>query len=193
MALLIGSLGVTAGILWDLWPLLGAASVLRARGPIARTVAHEPPGQRRLRLILPDAEGGAARERDVDIPRRPLLRAEVQAALAALQREAALPAGLEVRHAFLDAFGILYVDFGPGFAAWLAAAPAEAARGLRAALATLAASFEGVARVQFLAEGHEVRAAAAGLDLQRPLLPAPDAGDAEGPPTAEAGPGPAPR
>lgn len=194
LVLLVGSLGITAGILWDLSPLLGAASVLRARGPIARTAADESPAQRRLRLIFPDAQGAGVRERDVDVPRRPLLRAEVQAAVAALQREAAaMPDGLEVRHAFLDAFGILYVDFGPGFAAWVARDPAEAARGLRAALATLAASFDGVARVQFLAEGHEVSAAAAGLDLQRPLLPEPPAADAEVTPAPEAGREPAPR
>jgi hypothetical protein len=188
--LLIGSLGITAGLLWEFWPLLGAASVLRARGPIARTTAAEPPPQRRLHLVLPGAQDGAAREREVDVPRRPLLRSEVQGAVAALQREAALPAGLEVRHAFLDAFGILYVDFGAGFGEWLAANPAEAARGLQAAVATLATSFEGVSRVQFLAEGQAVRGTAGGLELERPVLPARDSGAAAVPLAGEDGAAP---
>ncbi len=195
LLVLVASLAVSGGILWDVWPAVRDAAVLRASGPVEeRAAPARPPGSRRIRLMLPEGAEGALRERRAEVEDRPLLREDVQLALAALQREAkaSLP-GLEVRRAFLDAFGILYVDLDAGAGAWLAEGRPAVPGALRAVVGTLAASFDGVRRVQLLVEGREVSAWAGGLDLRRPLpLPGEEPSAAEGgaPAALPAAPGP---
>jgi hypothetical protein len=120
--------------------------------------------------MLPPGPDGRSIERDATIPRHPFLREDVRALMAVLSRESGLlPAGVEVRHAFRDAFGILYVDVGAGLQQWASEAPAAAETAIQSVVATLIASLEGVKRVQFLVEAQEWRSTVGTLELKRPL------------------------
>jgi hypothetical protein len=176
LGLLIAGLSVTAAMGWNLWPRppdpLSVGSRPVTAQPAARPVAGE---RRRIRLFYPQESGEGLKEEEREIARRPTLPEEVRAVLQELTRgnvpgtRPPLPPGIEVRQVFLDALGIVYLDFSRGMQAVTAAPGAQAELAVSAILTTLITSFSEVKRVRFLVEGQELTGAAGGLDLRRPL------------------------
>jgi len=176
LALLAISLGLTAAIAWQLLPAAIDLPTLRLRPPSPQpaspAVAIE---RRRVRLFFPQGTGEALKEVEREIPRRPVLAEEVRAVLRELANgepggRPAIPPATEVRQVFLDAFGILYLDFNEKIQA-VAAADAEPELAISAVVNSLAASFSEVKRVQFLVEGKEMAGMAGRWDLRRPISP----------------------
>jgi hypothetical protein len=177
LALLVISLGLTAAIAWQLVPAAIDLPTLRLRSPSPQpapsAVAIE---RRRVRLFFPQGAGEALKEVEREIPRRPVLAEEVRAVLRQLAngepggRPAIPPAG-EVRQVFLDAFGILYLDFNKEIQAVAEAPGEEPELAISAVVNSLAASFSEVKRVQFLVEGKEMAGMAGRWDLRRPVSP----------------------
>ena len=177
LALLVISLGLTAAIAWQLVPAAIDLPTLRLHSPSPQpapsAVAIE---RRRVRLFFPRGAGEALKEVEREIPRRPVLAEEVRAVLRQLAngepggRPAIPPAG-EVRQVFLDAFGILYLDFNKEIQAVAEAPGEEPELAISAVVNSLAASFSEVKRVQFLVEGKEMAGMAGRWDLRRPVSP----------------------
>ena len=82
-----------------------------------------------------------------------------------------VPPGTEVRQVFLDAFGILYLDFSKGFQAVVTAPDPQPDLAISAIVNTLTTSFSEIKRVQFLVEGQELTLTAGGWNLHGPLRP----------------------
>jgi hypothetical protein len=132
--------------------------------------------RRRVRLFFPQGTGEALKEVEREIPRRPVLAEEVRAVLRELTNgepggRPPIPPAAEVRQVFLDAFGILYLDFNKEIQAVAEAPGEEPELAISAAVNSLAASFSEVKRVQFLVEGKEMASMAGRWDLRRPISP----------------------
>jgi hypothetical protein len=177
LALLVISLGLTAAIAWQLLPPAADLPTLRLRSPSPQpaptTVATE---RRRVRLFFPQGTGEALKEVEREIPRRPGLAEEVRAVLRELANgepgsRPAIPPATEVRQVFLDAFGILYLDFNKEIQAVAEAPDEEPELAISAVVNSLAANFSEVKRVQFLVEGREMAGMAGRWDLRRPVNP----------------------
>jgi hypothetical protein len=177
LALLVISLGLTAAIAWQLVPAATDLPTLRLRSPSPQAaptrVATE---RRRVRLFFPQGTGEALKEVEREIPRRPGLAEEVRAVLRELANgepggRPAIPPATEVRQVFLDAFGILYLDFNKEIQAVPEAPGEEPELAISAVVNSLAASFSEVKRVQFLVEGKEMAGMAGRWDLRRPVSP----------------------
>lgn len=178
LSLLVGSLAVTGAIAWHAWPRLPDQLTMRSR-PVAVQRAAQPPAaeRQRIRLFFPQESGQALKEVEREIPRRPTLEEQVRTVLRELAvggvpgSRAPLPPGIEVRQVFLDAFGIMYLDFGKGLLSVITAAGAQPEPVVSAIVTTLASAFSEIKRVQFLVEGQELTLVAGGLDLRRPMGP----------------------
>ncbi len=177
LVLLIVSSGVTAAIAWQIVPAAIDLPSLRShpRSPQStpRSVTVE---QRRVRLFFPQETGETLKELEREIPHRPSLAEAMRAVLRELASgapggRAPLPPATEVRQVFLDAFGILYLDFSKEILAVTAAPGAERELAISAIVNSLTASFSEVKRVQFLVEGKEVAGMAGGWDLRHPVSP----------------------
>lgn len=177
LGLLIVSLGVTAAIAWQILPTAFDLPTVRSRPPspqsTPRPVAVE---RRRVRLFFPQETGETLKELEREIPHRPILAEEVRAVLRELTNGPSgvrppVPPATEVRQVFLDAFGILYLDFSKEIQAVAAAPGAEPELAISAIVNSLTASFSEVKRVQFLVGGKEMAGMAGGWDLRRPLSP----------------------
>jgi len=175
--LLLVSLGVIGGIAWDLWPPSAGMLAARSRAPGVSPPAPPPVEERRhVRLFLVHAGNGALVEQVREIPRRAKWAEDLQVVLRELAKagegelRSPLPQGFEVRQAFLDAFGILYLDGGKAVHA-LASGPTGSDLPISAIVLTLTSTFGEIKRVQFLSEGQELAAMAGGVDLRRPISP----------------------
>jgi hypothetical protein len=177
LALLVISLGLTAAIAWHLLPAAIDLPTLwlpsPSPPPAPSAVATE---RRRVRLFFPQGTGEALKEVEREIPRRSILAEEVGAVLRELAKaepggRPAIPPAVEVRQVFLDAFGILYLDFNKEIQAVAEVPGEESELAISAVVNSLAANFSGVKRVQFLAEGKEMAGMAGGWDLRRPVSP----------------------
>lgn len=190
--LLLTSLGVLGGIAWDLRyfsSMLGFRSPSKLAAP--RPVSAPPPTEeRRVRLFFPETASRLFREVERTIPRRGTLATEVRTILGELSTGEAhgeppsVPPAVQVRHIFLDSFGILYLDFSKDFQAVLARSHPQPELAVAAIVNTLTASFSEVERVQILLEGREVPVVVGALDLGHPLspyFPAPEAPAFEAP------------
>jgi len=175
-ALALASGGVIAGIAWEVWPRTLDLSRVRPRsqGSSTPVAAAE---RVRVRLFFPQETKVTLVEEERDVPRRPVLADSVRGVLGELARGGgvgtlpALPSDVEVRYVYLDAFGILYLDFGERMRAAVAGNTSRAELAVSAIVLTLTTNFSEVKRVQFLAEGHELTARVGSVDLRRPLQP----------------------
>lgn len=180
LLLLLASLALGGGILWDVGPGLLELN-LAPRRPAAPAAAGPAPGaqveRRRLRLFLPDPGTRRFRETEREIARGESLAEEVRTAIRALHRESPpgepplLSPQVRLRHLFLDSFGVLYLDLTGELQPALARPPAQAELAVASLVNSLTGSFAEVKRVQLLLEGREVVARAGDLDLSRPLSP----------------------
>ena len=82
-----------------------------------------------------------------------------------------LPPGVELRQVFLDAFGILYLDFDKKIQALAAGDAIRTDLATSSIVLTLTTNFSEVKRVQFLSEGEELTLLTGGVDLRKPLQP----------------------
>jgi hypothetical protein len=130
-----------------------------------------------VRLFFPHETNAILVEEERDVPRRPVLVDAVRDVLQELTRPASgarpvsLPFPAEIRQAFLDTFGILYLDFGKGFQTLVSGDPLRVDLAVSAIVLTLTTNFSDVKRVQFLVQGHELAAQVGTVDLRRPLQP----------------------
>lgn len=178
LVLLVVSLGLAGTIAWRMWPRLPEP---RSLGP--RQATPQPPPRPasserlRIRLFFPHESAETLKEQERDISRRATLAENVRAALHELSGGSQpgvrppLPAGTQVRQVFLDAFGILYLDFSKGVPAVVSGLGDQPELAISAIVTTLTTSFSEVKRVQFLAEGQEIPIVAGGVDLRRPIRP----------------------
>ncbi|HSB68617.1 MAG TPA: GerMN domain-containing protein [Candidatus Methylomirabilis sp.] len=176
--LLVASLGVIGAIAWTAWPRVLSFQELtsrRAAGPLP--VSPAPGEHRRIRLFFPQESGEVLKEQERELGLRGRLTEDVRAVLNALAAGGGpgvrppVPQGLEIRQAFLDGVGILYLDFGKGILAVIGAPSSGSALALSAIVTTLTTSFTEIKRVQFLSEGQELAEGIGGLDLRRPVAP----------------------
>ncbi len=175
LSLLIAALALSAVIVWQVrLPSLDLPKI-RSR-VLPNQAAGQPTGAegRRVRLFLPQGTGGTLMEVGREIPRRPTLTEDIRATLRELgggapgARPPVAP-GIEVRQVFLDAFGILYLDFSKGFYAAVTAPDPQPELSISALVTTLTTSFSEIKRVQFLIEGQEMPVVAGGYDLRGPI------------------------
>jgi hypothetical protein len=178
VSLLVSSLGVTGAIAWQVWPRLPEQLSVRSRPAAAQRPAQPPaPERQRIRLFFPQDSGEALKEQEREIPRKATLAEQVRAILSELAiggvpgSRPPLPPGIEIRQVFLDAFGILYLDFGKGLQSVITGPGAEPELLVSAIVTTLTSTFSEIKRVQFLIEGQELTLVAGGLDLRRPVGP----------------------
>jgi hypothetical protein len=176
-ALALVSGGITAAIAWEVWPRTLDLSMLRPRAQGYSASMPEPAEHVRMRLFLPHEATSTLGEEERDIPRRSVLAHSVRDVIAELARGGAagtvavLPAGLEVRQVYLDAFGILYLDFGERIRELVAGDANRAELAVSAIVLTFTTNFNEVKRVQLLSEGRELTARVGSVDLRRPLQP----------------------
>lgn len=177
LSLLIAALGLTVVIVWQTGPGLLDLPSLRPRSlPVPSAVRPTVDERRQIRLFFPQASGETLREVDREIAHRASLSEEVRAVLRELAAGApgvqgALSAGIEVRQVFLDAFGIVYLDFNKGFEEAITAPEPHPDRTISAIVTSLTTSFSEIKRVRFLVEGHEMTSAVGDWDLRRPVQP----------------------
>lgn len=177
LILLVVSGVVIAAIAWDVWPRTMDLSALRARPRGKQAPGPSAAETVRVRLFLPHDVRNLLMEEERTIVRRAALDEAVRAVLQELGRATragtapALSPATEIRHVFLDAFGILYLDVGGGVQALTAGEASRAALGISAVGLTLTTNFSDVKRVQFLADGKELVAQIGTLDLRHPLQP----------------------
>jgi len=168
---------VIVGIAWDVWPRTMDLSALRARPRGKQAPAPSAAETVRVRLFLPHDVRNLLIEEERSIVRHSARADAVRAVLQELARTTragtapALPPAAEIRHVFLDAFGILYLDVGGGVQALTAGEASRAALAISAIGLTLTTNFSEVKRVQFLADGKELVAQIGTMDLRRPLQP----------------------
>ncbi len=177
LSLLIAALGLTVVVVWQTGPGLLDLPSLRSRSlPVPSAVRPSADERRQVRLFFPQASGETLKEVDREIARRASLSEEVRAVLSELAVGApgvqgALPAGTELRQVFLDAFGILYLDFNKGFEEAITAPGPHPDRLISAIVTSLTTSFSEIRRVRFLVAGQEMTAAVGGWDLRRAVRP----------------------
>jgi hypothetical protein len=177
LGLLLGSGAVIAGIAWEVWPHSVDLSLVRALRPVSQTASPPTTERVRVRLFFPHTTKPTLAEEERDIPRRPVLADAVRAVLQELTRSAGegtvapFPPTAEVRHVFLDGFGILYLDCNQGIRALAAGDESRAALAVSAVVLSLTTNLSEVKRVQFLAEGRELSVQVGTTDLRRPLQP----------------------
>ncbi len=177
LSLLVVSLGVTAAIAWQFLPAVIDLPSVRSRPSSPQSTAQPVVAERRrVRLFFPQETGETLKEVEREIPHRPILAEEVRAVLRELANgqpggRPPIPPATEVRQVFLDAFGILYLDFNKEIQAVAVAPGAEPELAISAIVNSLTASFNEVKRVQFLVEGKEMAGVAGGWDLGRPVSP----------------------
>ncbi len=177
LALLVISLGLTAALAWQLLPTVIDLPTVRSRPPSPHSTRQPVVVERRrVRLFFPQEKGETLKEVEREIPHRPILAEQVRAVLRELANgqpggRPPIPPATEVRQVFLDAFGILYLDFTKEIQAVAAAPGAEPELAISAIVNSLTASFNEVKRVQFLVEGKEMAVVAGGWDLGRPVSP----------------------
>ena len=178
VALLAVSVGTIGAIGWEIWPWtagmpfarLGATGVTP---PSAPKTAEEM----RVRLFFPQEAKGILTEEEREIPQRPAFAERVRAVLVELiktkgvETRSPLPPGVELRQVFLDAFGILYLDFDKKIQALAAGDTIQTDLATSSIVLTLATNFSEVKRVQFLSEGEELLLLTGGVDLRKPLQP----------------------
>jgi sporulation and spore germination protein len=142
--------------------------------PQARPAVSEPLS---VRLFFPQESGDALKEQERELSHGATLTEDVRAVLNALASgngpgvRSPLPTGVELRQVFLDAVGILYLDFGKEIHTVLASPGPQLEVALSAIVTTLTTSFSEIKRVQFLSEGQELTEALGGVDLRRPIAP----------------------
>ena len=175
---LVASLGVTGTIAWHARSRLPNQLTAGSRPAAVQRPAQPPAVERqRIRLFFPQESGDALKELEREIPRRATLEEQVRAVLRELAiggvpgSRPPLPPGIEIRQVFLDAFGIVYLDFGKGLQSVINAPGAQPELVVSAIATTLSSTFSEIKRVQFLVEGQELTVAAGGLDLRRPIGP----------------------
>jgi spore germination protein GerM len=131
----------------------------------------------RVRLFFPLEAKGILIEEERDIPSRVTFSESVQGILAELTRvhgpeiRSPLPSGVELRRVFLDAFGILYLDFDKKIQALAGGDGIRTDLATSSIVLTLATNFSEVKRVQLLSEGEELTLLTGGVDLRHPLQP----------------------
>ena len=178
LSLLAVSVGVIAVIAWDVWPW--TAETLFAR---PRSNGQAPPSvpkadeTMRVRLFFPQEAKGVLIEEEREIPRRSAFSNNVRAVLAELTKaggtegRSPLPPEVELHQVFLDAFGILYLDFDKRIQALAGGDGIRTDLATSSIVITLATNFSDVKRVQFLSEGEELTLLTGGVDLRSPLQP----------------------
>ncbi len=177
LILLVGSVGLGTAIGWQLLPMAIRLPSLQLRPLSPRPAPPAAPlERRRVRLFFPQETGGTLKEVDREIPWRPLLGEEVRAVLRELIHgepgvRSPLPPAVEVRQAFLDSFGILYLDFNREIQSAIEAPGGEAELSVSALVNSLIGSLSEVSRVQFLVEGKELTGTAGRWDLHHPISP----------------------
>ncbi|OGB93772.1 MAG: hypothetical protein A2Z31_04975 [candidate division NC10 bacterium RBG_16_65_8] len=177
LALALASGGVIAGIAWEVWPRTLDLSRVRPRSQASSTPVPAAAERVRVRLFFPQETKVTLVEEERDVPRRSVLADSVRGVLGELAKGGgvgtvpALPSDAEVRYVYLDAFGILYLDFGERMRAAVAGNTSRAELAVSAIVLTLTTNFSEVKRVQFLAEGQELTARVGSVDLRRPLQP----------------------
>ena len=175
--LLVLSSAVITSIAWEVWPRTVDLSLVRPRPQGTRSTSAPAPERVRVRLFFPHDTKGTLVEEERDIPRRSVLADGVRAVLQELTRTsrqgaaASCPPAVELRHVFLDSFGILYLDFNKSIEAMLTGNARCAALAVSAITLSLATNFSEVKRVQLLVDGREWSAQVGGMDLRRPLQP----------------------
>ena len=175
--LLLASGGIVTAIAWEVWPRTVGLSLARPRALGARPLSAPAPEGVRVRLFFPHEAKGTLVEEEREIPRRSVLADGVRAVLHELTRTsrqgtaAPCPTAAELRHVFLDQFGILYLDFHKSIETVLTGNERRAALAVSAIVLSLATNFSEVKRVQFLVEGRGWSAQVGTIDLRRPLQP----------------------
>jgi len=175
--LLAAAVGLSALFAWQITPQFGSPAILRTRPIPTRAVPRPVAGERRrVRLFFPQESGDTFKEEEREIARRTTLVEEVRAVLRELSRggpetKPLLPPGTEIQYAYVDSFGIAYLDFPPGIQAVVASPGRQAEQAILAIVTTLTISFSEIKRVQFLVDGQEMTVVAGDLDLRRPLQP----------------------
>lgn len=177
IGLLVFSLVLASAIAWQILPATMDLPSVRSRPPAPQSTARPAAiERRRVRLFFPQESGETLKELEREIPRRNSLADEVRAVLRELAtgapggRSLVAPA-TEVRQVFLDAFGILYLDFTREIQAVVGGPGAQPELAISAIVNSLTASFSEVKRVQFLVEGKEMGGMAGAWDLRRPIRP----------------------
>ena len=177
LIVLMVSLGLIGAVIWQVRPGTLDFPKLRSRPPVRQPASQPVVIERRwIRLFLPQDSSGTLSEADRDIPRSSLLREEIRSAVREMTAggpdiRSPVPPGTEVRQVFLDAFGILYLDFSKGFQAVVTAPDPQPDLAISAIVNTLTTSFSEIKRVQFLVEGQELTLTAGGWNLHGPLRP----------------------
>jgi hypothetical protein len=177
LGLLAVSLGLTILLAWRILPSVLHLPSVRSRSPLPQSATQPTPAERRrIRLFFPQETGTTLKELEREISSQPILADEVRAVLRELVKgppgtRPPIPPRAEVRQVFLDAFGILYLDFNKEIQAVATAAGAQPDLAISAIVNSLTVSLRQVKRVQFLAEGKEMTGTAGGWDLRRPLSP----------------------
>ena len=176
--LLAVSVGTIGAIGWEVWPWTAEMPFARP-GP---TGVPPPPAPKtaeemRVRLFFPQEAIGILMEEEREIPQRPVFADRVRAVIVELvkakgvETRSPLPPGVELRQVFLDAFGILYLDFDKKIQALAAGDAIQTDLATSSIVLTLTTNFSEVKRVQFLSEGEELILLTGGVDLRKPLQP----------------------
>ena len=168
---------VVAAIAWEVWPRTLDLSLVRPRVQGTRGSSAPTPERIRVRLFFPHTAKANLVEEERTIPRRSVLADGVRAVLLELTQTSGkgtvppCPSAAQLRHVFLDQFGILYLDFNKGIETLATGEESRAALAVSAIVLSLATNFSEVKRVQFLTEGHGWSAQVGTIDLRRPLQP----------------------
>ena len=174
--LLLTSGVVITAIAWEVWPRTIDMALVRPRVQGTHAPSAPTPERVRVRLFFPHDAKANLVEEERAIPRRSVLADGVRAVLEELTRTSGkgtvppCPAA-QLRHVFLDQFGILYLDFSKGIETLATGDESRAALAVSAIVLSLATNFSEVKRVQFLTEGHGWSAQVGTIDLRRPLQP----------------------
>ena len=176
--LLAVSAGMIGAIGWEVWPWTAEMSFARSgRMGAAPSPAHRTAEDMRVRLFFPQESKGILVEEEREIPQRPIFAERVRAVLVELTKvkeaeiRSPFPSGIELRQVFLDAFGILYLDFDKKIRALAAGDAIRTDLATSSIVLTLTTNFSEVKRVQFLSEGEELTLLTGGVDLRKPLQP----------------------
>jgi len=175
--LLLTSAAVITAIAWEVWPRTIDLSLVRPRAQRSHATSAPTPEHVRVRLFFPHDAKANLVEEERAIPRRSILADGVRAVLQELTRASGkgamppCPPTAQLRHVFLDKFGILYLDFNKGIEALATGDESRAALAVSAIVLSLASNFSEVKRVQFLRDGHGWSTQVGTIDLRRPLQP----------------------
>jgi hypothetical protein len=178
ITLLAVSAGVIGAIGWEVWPWTSEMSFARP-SPMGAAPLPAPKTAEvmRVRLFFPREAKAILVEEERNIAQRSVFAEMVRAVLAELTRvkeaetQSPLPSGIELRQVFLDAFGILYLDFDKRILTLAAGDAIRTDLATSSIVLTLTTNFSEVKRVQFLSEGEEITILTGGVDLRMPLQP----------------------